>query len=178
MKKINSKAQIWVETVIYTLIGLSIIGIVLGIVKPALDERRDSISARQSIDLLNYIDSQIGEVRTTGAGNTRQMSIKIGSGKLYVDGINDKILIYMEKSTHELTDPGVETSVGGNIKAVTTKRGSTYNITLTLDYSNSVNITYQGKDTLQIMQAAASPYDIWVNNNGLTGELTNIDLYR
>ncbi|MFH1710726.1 MAG: hypothetical protein ABH840_00270 [Nanoarchaeota archaeon] len=173
----NKKAQIWVETVIYTLIGLSIIGIVLGIVKPAIDERRDSISIAQSIDLLNYIDQQIDEVKYAGAGTSIPLGINIGRGKLYLDGENDKISIIIEGSRSKYSEPGEVVSVGGNIKALTIKKTSTYVVNLSIDYSNRANITYKGKDVLQTLQNAPVAYEFYLKNNGLTGDYQNVDFY-
>ena len=171
----RKKSQIWVETVVYTLIGLSIIGIVLGIVKPAIEEKRDSISIRQSIETLNYLDGKISEVISTGAGNTRQVSLKIGKGKLIFDSLNNSIEIFMEKTQSEFSEPGKEIEIGGNVKALTVKRGSLYDVTLKLDYNNQVDITYKGGENEQVLQQAAVAYDVWVKNNGVVGNLTNID---
>jgi len=171
------KAQIWIETVIYTLIGLSIIGIVLGVVKPAIDERKDSISIKQSIDLLNYIDQQIDEVKYSGAGTSIPIDIKIGRGKLYLDAEKDRISMIIEGSRSKFSEPGQVISIGGNIQALTVKKTSAYNINLTIDYSNRANITYKGKDVLQTLQSAPVAYGFFIKNNGLIGNYQNIDFY-
>jgi len=175
--RVNKKAQIWIETVIYTLIGLSIIGVVLGIVKPAIDEKTDSMSIKQSIDLLNYIDQQIDEVKYSGAGTSIPLGIKIGKGKLYLDGENDRISMVIEGSRSEYSEPGEVVNVGGNIQAITIKKSSKYTINLSIDYSNRANITYRGRDILQTLQNAPVAYEFYLKNNGLTGDYTNIDFY-
>ena len=38
------KGQVWVETVLYTLIGLALIGVVLAIITPKINETRDKIN--------------------------------------------------------------------------------------------------------------------------------------
>ena len=53
------RGQVWVETVIYTLIGLTIMGLLLAFVKPAIDEKRDQIVIGNSLEIINSIDSQI-----------------------------------------------------------------------------------------------------------------------
>ena len=173
----NKNAQVWIETVIYTLIGLSIIGVVLGIVKPAIDERRDSMSIKQSIDLLNYIDQQIDEVKYSGAGTSIPLDIKIGRGKLYLDGEKDTISVIIEESRSKYSEPGEVVSIGGNIQALTIKKTSKYNVNLSIDYSNRANITYKGKDILQTLQSAPVAYGFFLKNNGLTGNYQNIDFY-
>lgn len=169
------KSQIWIETVIYTLIGLSIIGIVLGIVKPAIEERRDSIAVKQSIDLLNSIDSQLSELKYAGAGNSRPLSLKISRGKFYLNGVEDKIEIVIENSKLEYSEPGSSVSAGGNIKAFTEKKNSLYSINLSIDYSSKLNLTYNGKDIVQVFDIAPVAYSLYVKNNGFSGDYQNID---
>lgn len=173
----NKKAQIWVETVIYTLIGLSIIGIVLGIVKPAIEERQDTISIKQSIETLNYLDGKVSEVVSTGTGNTREVNLKIGKGKMIIDSRNESIMILIEKTKSQLSEPGQEILVGGNVKAITIAKGKTYDVALKIDYKNKLNLTYKNQDSEQILQQASIPYDIWIKNNGVSGNLTNINFY-
>ena len=72
---INIKSQIWVETVIYTLIGLVIIGILLSIVTPRIKEKQDEILIESSKEMLSNIDSTIEEVRYYGTGNSRPIEI-------------------------------------------------------------------------------------------------------
>ena len=40
------RGQVWVETVIYTLIGLAIIGVVMAAALPKINERKDENSSR------------------------------------------------------------------------------------------------------------------------------------
>lgn len=61
--------QVWIETVLYTLIGLSIIGVILAMVRPAIEEKRDEITLQQSIDILKGIDNNIADVIQYGTGN-------------------------------------------------------------------------------------------------------------
>lgn len=170
------KSQIWVETVIYTLIGISIIGIVLGIVKPQIDKERDKISIRQSIDSLNYIDAAVSEVKYTGAGNSRPIALKISKSKLFIDGENDSVRVSID-SKYEYSEPGSWINIGGNIKAKTSEKGKNYNVELIIDYLGKANITYNSRDTTQIFQPAPTPYDLWIKNNGVANDLVKIDFY-
>ena len=47
-KRSDKKAQVWIETVIYTLIALALIGTVLAFVKPKIQEIQDKIVKIQS----------------------------------------------------------------------------------------------------------------------------------
>ena len=52
-------AQVWIETVLYTLIGLALIGIVLTFVMPRINEAKDKIVVEQTIASLNAFDEKI-----------------------------------------------------------------------------------------------------------------------
>ena len=69
------KAQIWIETVLYTLIGLALIGIVLTIVTPKINEQKDRSVIEQSIEALNNFDSKITETLDRGGGNVRSIPV-------------------------------------------------------------------------------------------------------
>ena len=58
MKK---KAQVWIETVTYTMIALVMIGLVLAFAKPKIEELQDKTIIEQSIKILNEFNSIILE---------------------------------------------------------------------------------------------------------------------
>jgi hypothetical protein len=77
----SKRGQIWVETVIYTLIGLSLIGLVLAIVTPKINDYRDRTVIDQTIESLNLFDEKVGEV--LGApGNARVVEFRMKRGNL------------------------------------------------------------------------------------------------
>jgi hypothetical protein len=170
----NKKAQIWIETVIYTLIGLALIGVVLGFVKPAIDEKRDSIAVASSIEMLNSIDGSIEEVRYVG-GNSRQVEIKLSTGKMIVDSNNDSIIILIEDSTYAYGQPGSEINASGNVRALTTQKGKKYIIKLFLDYRDKLNIKYNGKESSYTFQKAQTSYKVAITNTGTKNGISQID---
>ena len=54
----TKKSQVWVETVIYTLIGLSIIGILLAVLKPTVESTKDRLMIEQIIESKNREDNE------------------------------------------------------------------------------------------------------------------------
>lgn len=71
----NIRAQVWIETVLYTLIAFVMIGLVLAYAKPKIEELQDKTIIEQSIEMLKNIDSTI---LTIGApGNQRLIEIGI-----------------------------------------------------------------------------------------------------
>ena len=64
------RGQVWIETVLYTMIGLVLIGLVLGFVNPKIEESKDNLIIEQTLTLLNDLDSKI---------NIAQDNIRIAS---------------------------------------------------------------------------------------------------
>lgn len=172
----NKKAQVWVETVIYTLIALTIIGIVLGIIRPALDERKDAVAVEQDIELLNNINTYVNDVKYLGPENSIPFEIKLSRGKLIIDGQEDKVMIVIEDSLYAPSEPGLQIPQkdGSVILFTNSTKSKRYIVTLTLDYKDKLNITYQGKDEAKTFTAPLS-YNLIVKNKG--GEIYNIDFF-
>ncbi len=163
----NRKGQIWVETVIYTLIAFVMIGLVLAYAKPKIEELQDKAIIEQSIAMVKNIDSTI---LTIGApGNQRLMELGIKKGVLKIDGTNDLIAFEME-SKNTYSEPGVNVS-DGNLIIHTEKTGKFNVITLTRDYDGEYNITYQGKDESKIISKASTPYQLLISNKGGEDEI-------
>ncbi|MDO8516665.1 MAG: hypothetical protein Q7S33_00925 [Nanoarchaeota archaeon] len=177
----NKKAQVWVETVIYTLIGLTIIALLLGYAKPKIDSMKDKFIIDQTIDLMNKVDLKITETKLGAEGNKRIIpELKISKGKLSVYGayslsnLNDAIVWSLD-SKYKYSEPGAEISVG-NLKVKTTGTGP-WTVTLNLTYSD-VNLSYNGKDEAYDINSAPTPYSLTIENLGTSsgGLKKNIDL--
>ena len=159
MKK---RGQIWVETIIYTLIAFAMIGLVLVFVKPKIEEVRDSGIIEQSIDILQEINSIISTMGDPG--NQREIELGISKGSLSIDGINDMIYFEIE-SKFVYSQPGEEIEIGG-VFAETEKRGEINKVTLTSKYKETHNITYGGKEELKSLSKASTPYKLLLANKG------------
>ena len=85
----NKKGQIWVETVVYTLIAFTLIGLVLTFAKPKIEEIQDKGLIEQSIKVLDDIDLIIKTLG--GSGNQRLIMLGISKGTLNIDGKNDRL---------------------------------------------------------------------------------------
>ena len=159
MKK---RGQIWVETIIYTLIAFAMIGLVLVFVKPKIEEIRDNGIIEQSIDILREINSVISTMGDPG--NQREIELGIRKGSLNIDGINN--IIYFElDSKFVYSQPG-ETIEMGDVIVRTEKRGEINKVTLSILYDETHNITYSGKDELKSLSSASTPYKILLANKG------------
>ena len=162
----NRRAQIWVETVIYTLIAFSLMGLVLAFVIPKIEETRDKGIVEQSIGVLQDIDSLIRNLG--GPGNQRVLELGINKGSMTIDAVNDKIFFELE-SRYQYSQPGENISVG-KIIAHTEEIGKINIVTLTLDYAGEYNIKNQGQDVAETISKAAVPYSISISDAGTDSE--------
>ncbi len=160
--KKNKKGQIWVETVIYTLIAFVMIGLVLSYAKPKIEELQDKSIIEQSIAMIKDIDSTILTIGSPG--NKRVMELGIKKGILKIDGVNDLILFEIE-SKYTYSEPGTNI-VDGNLIIHTEKIGKFNIVNLTRDYSEGYDIRYQGKDELKLISKSSIPYKVFISNIG------------
>ncbi|MCX6746540.1 MAG: hypothetical protein NTU63_00195 [Candidatus Pacearchaeota archaeon] len=156
------RGQVWVETVIYTLLAFIMIGLVVSYVKPKVEEMQDKTIIEQSSEMMKEIDSTI--LSMSGAGNQRIFEIRIKEGQMKVDGVNE-LLIFETDSKYMYTEPGKKIE-DGNIVVYTEKKGSAYAINLTLDYSGGYNITFEGRDEKKTVSRSSNSYKLSVLNKG------------
>lgn len=158
----NRRGQIWVETVIYTLIAFALMGLVLAFVVPKVEEIRDKGIIEQSVGILQDIDSTIKNLG--GPGNQRTPEIGISKGTITIDAINEKIYFELE-SKYQYSQPGENISIG-KIIANTEGEGEISRITLTLNYSGEYNLNYGGLDEVHTLSKAPTPYSLSISDNG------------
>jgi len=160
----NKKGQIWVETVIYTLVALAIIGLVLTFVKPEINKVRDKAIIEQSLGVVKDIDAIILEITQGGAGNKRGIEIGIKKGILKIDGENDKISFEID-SEYTYSEPGQNVLYGDTIVR-TEKTGKNNKIIITNNYAGIYDLTYKGENQTEPLNKASTPYQMFITNKG------------
>ena len=95
---------------IYTLIGLTIIGLLLAVSKPQIDKQKDKALIEQAVNGLGVIDEKIFDV-LSGTGNKRRIELKLGKGVFTFDAKNDKIIWELD-SAYQYSELGVPVSAG------------------------------------------------------------------
>ncbi|MBM3228539.1 hypothetical protein FJZ20_01485 [Candidatus Pacearchaeota archaeon] len=158
----EKRGQIWVETVLYTLIAFVLIGLVLTFAKPKIEEYQDKSTIEQSISVLEEINVIIKNMGD--AGNQRVVTLSLSQGVLNIDGENNKIFFELE-SRYEYSQPGINISIG-NLIARTETKGKIYDVILTKDYAEEYNIRFKNNDELYSIKRAATPYKILISNKG------------
>ncbi len=130
-KVVRKKGQVWIETVIYTLIGLTIIGIVMAAALPKINSKKDELVVAQSIEALRNIDAKIRDAQKV-AGNRRIIDLEIKRGKFIIDMEKDTISWIMD-SRFQYSEVGVPISLGW--LNVTTREGDPWEIEIKTEYS-------------------------------------------
>jgi len=157
----QKRGQVWVETVIYTLIGLAVIGLVLAGALPKIQEKKDEIAIGRSIEALGAIDDKVYGV-SSATGERRVINLDIKRGALIVNP-KENTISWILDSSFEYSEVGKNVSFG-NMNIRTTESGD-YEVELKLEYT--INLTYAGGDIKERrLDTAPVPYRIIIENVG------------
>jgi hypothetical protein len=163
MKKMK-RSQIWVETVIYTLIGLALVGLVLAVATPKINERKDRILVEQTLSSLNTLDEKINEVLSAGPGNSRIISeLSIKKGKLLINSSGNSINFVLDELSKPYSEPGIIIK-RGNVEFVSVQGKKQSSVYFALSYTGIVNLTYNGKKDIKEFPAVGVPYKFSIEN--------------
>ncbi|MCK4650472.1 hypothetical protein KAT36_04555 [Candidatus Pacearchaeota archaeon] len=162
---VEKRGQVWVETVIYTLIGLTIIGLVLAAALPKINEKKDAIAIEQSINVLRAIDSKIYQTQIA-IGNRRVVDLEIRKGALIVDMEKDEILLVLD-SSFAYSEIGLPVSLGR--LNVTTREAKPFEVELKLDYEIDIRFDNETSGT-KMLEAAPTPYKFVIENTGISDD--------
>ncbi|MEK6935755.1 MAG: hypothetical protein AABW67_03130 [Nanoarchaeota archaeon] len=165
MNKRKIKAQVWIETAVYTLIGITIMGIVLSMAIPQIEKMKDNTIIEQTMSAMNVLNDKILNVEQSEK-SVGKVVFTVGKGYLEFDSGNNSIKYVLENTKLELSEPGKEIPKGNNIILKTEKYGSNFNIILKMSYTS--NITYEGQEKTKRLNAGGTPYNIFIENKGVT----------
>jgi type II secretory pathway pseudopilin PulG len=173
MKKRGKRGQIWIETVIYTLIAFALIATVIGFARPKIQEIQDKAILDQSSQILREIKSEISAIRGT-SGNIRIVEVTIEKGFFEINSEEDFISFTMESGS-EYSEAGVEIEQN-DLKILTEKKNRLNEVILTSDYRDLYNLTYEGGENGKILSKSPTPYKISIENKGSLDGKVWIDL--
>jgi type II secretory pathway pseudopilin PulG len=169
----EKRGQVWVETVIYTLIGLIIIGTLVAVATPKLIRMNDQITISQTTETLNKLNEQIRNTLPY-AGNQREVVLVVKKGEYTLDAINDTIFYTLKNTGLKYGEPNVLIREGDIYILTTSKANNKYDVTLLLNYS-IFNLTYQSKDINKVLTAAPAGYKfLIVNKDGKNIDIQSI----
>jgi hypothetical protein len=159
---LSKVGQVWIETVIYTLIAFVMIGLVLSYAQPKIQQLQDQTILQQSTTMLKQIDTTIATMGTTG--NQRVIELGIKQGELKIDGVEEKIIFQMDsKGTY--SEPGKVIN-DGNVQVYTEKKSGYNTVTLTLSYGDSYDLEFEGQDIVKTLSKSSTPYKFSISNDG------------
>ncbi len=158
---INKRGQVWVETVIYTLIGLAIIGLVLAGAKPKIDAKKDEVTIEQAVEAFGNINDKIYEVQRA-VGNRRTIDLKIGKGTMIID-MDINSISWVIDSRFKYSEPGDMVPMG-NLD-VLTEEASPWKVTLFENYTIDIQYEEQKTGTKELSSASTS-YEFVIENAG------------
>ena len=158
--------QVWIETVLYTLIGLALMGVVLAFVTPKLNAEKYKIAVDQTISAMNDFDDKVSTV-LQAPGNVREISINMQRGTFNINSTTDSISFYFNDLTQPYSEPGVPISIG-RITALSQKTSNGATVLLTLQYAD--NITYNQQDIDKVFTASSVPYKFSISNLGVLNQ--------
>jgi type II secretory pathway pseudopilin PulG len=167
----NNRGQIWVETVIYTLIGLSVIGILLAVATPKINEMKDRLRLNEAIDILLTIDSKINDVKSAPS-NVRVYDLTIAKGKVIIDATDDSISWIIE-SNLRYSEPGTVLPQMG--LEILTEGDGFYKITLRKKFDFDLKVDNSVSD-IRTLETSPSAYALTITNQGYSGGRLQIDI--
>ncbi|MEK6872050.1 MAG: hypothetical protein AABX16_04065 [Nanoarchaeota archaeon] len=167
----NRRAQIWVETAIYTLIGLTLISIVLSVAIPQVQKIKDRSVLQQVTDSLASLHKELSTVSEV-AGNARTFYLTLEKGKLEINSSADRISYYLENTNYKFSEPEKPISYG-ELSYETRLYGSKYTIVVWHDYNRTINITFAGKEETRVMHNGI--YKIKMENIGDGADRIHLD---
>ncbi len=170
------KADIWVSTVIYMLIGLSIISALLFAAKPKIEEARDRFVINYMINTFNSLDGFIREINEV-PGMARYFDIKISKGEFKVIPENDTIE-WKISTNFKFSEIGQELKVG-NVNLISLEKMGRIETKIWLNYVEPINITTQPNNEGQNLTLTPSPniYRIYIQNLGAPAGSVNNTIY-
>jgi len=168
----SKSGQVWIETVLYTVIGLALIGLVLAFVTPKVNETKDRIVVEQTIDSLNKLDEKMN----LESGNVRNIDFMIKRGSLEINTSGDDLIFTIEDITKPYSEPNVTINFG-RIELISQLEQKSSSIKMRLNYGGRLNITYDNKDNVnQKFTAAATPYRFLISNEGAENGLYRVNI--
>ncbi len=153
-----TRGQVWVETVLYTLIGLALIALVLVFATPKINESKDRIAIEQSIESMQSLGDKIDSVLSSGSG-TRAIvpALTIKRGKLLILPANKTIRLDIDNLNLLFSENGTEIPFGRvNVKSL---EGQKYNsVSIILKFN--ANLTNADTAEDKILPSSATPYKL------------------
>ena len=169
----NKTGQVWIETVLYTLIGLALMGMVLAFAYPKINAAQDRIAVDQTVNAMRAFDQTIVSVVEAGPGNVRIYEGTFKRGSFKIDSERDTLEFVLPGLRTNYSQPGVKISEG-RLDFLTSQGNKYTSLEINLTYTTYANIRFLESSDNSITQErkrlfsqAPAPYKFSITNEGL-----------
>jgi hypothetical protein len=169
------QGQVWIETVIYTLVGLALIGFVLSLSLPKINEYRDKSVIEGTLASFDKIDEKLNQV-LSAPGNIRIIDLILKRGTLTFDAEHNSIVFELEESSSVFSEPGITTRIG-RVNVTTEQTGKKYSVLLVLPVTGDL-VLKDSNESSKKLAPAAIPYKLSFENLGLDSEGNSIIAFK
>ncbi len=160
----NKRGAIWISAVLYMGLGIIILSMILAVGLPAVQKMKDQFTIKETKNLMLVLDENIRTVYQEGPGSQRVVDLKISRGTFEIDDEAEDINWSLSTKI-PASQPGVETKEGNLIIFTEqTPVEDQYSVTLSLDYSNFLNLSYGSTQ-----QTISGNTKLSILNNGVIG---------
>jgi type II secretory pathway pseudopilin PulG len=173
--KKQQKAQVWIETMLYLLIGLALIATVLAFVRPKIQEYQDKIIIDQTREVMEELHQKITEVYDGGQGNIRKIEINIKKGGLMINPEEDKIEFILDDSRVKYSELDKEIPFGSMTVKTAQQSKDKYSVTLSITYGQ-FDLTLNNEGNAKTYSSAPSPYIFSIENKGMQDSTIQINI--
>ncbi|MBI3334667.1 hypothetical protein HYZ97_04215 [Candidatus Pacearchaeota archaeon] len=160
------RGQVWIETVLYTLIGLALIGMVLGFAYPKISAAQEKVLVEQTLNSLRDLNTVINTVIEQGPGNRRSYEFGFKRGEFIINASNDALEFILSDLKSFYSEPDALITEGP-LTFVSFEGPRAKGIHIRLLYTGYANITYGPADTLKLFTPAPTSYRFSITNEGL-----------
>lgn len=146
------------ETLLYTVVGLAIIGVVLSFAIPKLEQNKEKALIAAQISTLKGLDATILDVANNPVGSAKSYELSLERGTLVIDGVNNIITATLETSVR-YSEPGVAV-YDGRVSVLTTQTGKkSYRVVMSVPYrALGVDLMANRADKSLEFTQAPTPY--------------------
>lgn len=161
----KKRGQVWIETVLYTLIGLAIMASLMWAITPKVNVMIDEAAIEQARSFLGDFDEAISRTLYS-SGMQIEFNLPLKKGEFIIDSKDNSVVFVLRGTLKKFSE--VNQLIPGDVailtKNVTNKK---YDVYLISNYSSlNLNITYNDIDSEKIFDSAPTPYRLLISNKG------------
>jgi hypothetical protein len=170
----SKKGVVWVSTVLYILISLTVLSLVLVSVQPIIDKNRDKTICSQSEQVLRNIDDTMGKV-SENQGNRFSSDVKISRGNLIINSSSNRIEWQLKDSAYQYSEENQEITQG-KIHIITKKNGNKWQVSMYLDYQDVYDLSFNNQEISRVLTESSQDYSLSFENIDAQNKKIDISL--